>query len=132
MTNLVDAEGVVRAWLRAQAKISALLVDRVYFTMPEQDRPALPMATFVRVGGGIDYCGHDNARVIVECWGVTKHDAAELARVVAESMIDAVPGAYANGYVSGVGDVVGPLPRTGTSWAKRYIVEGTFSVRNTV
>lgn len=70
-----DVEGGVRAWLRADVGVAALVGTRVFLAMPvETKTKALvwPLAVVSRIGGG-DTPGSlvpvDNALVSIECWG---------------------------------------------------------------
>jgi hypothetical protein len=71
-----DVEGGLRAWLRANAGVSALVAQRVFLAVPP-DAPATAFVTVARIGGG-DTPGSrvpiDNALVSIECWGVRGDD----------------------------------------------------------
>lgn len=67
-----DVEGALRTWLRAQAAITALVGQRVFFGVPKAATEAkFPMLTIRRVGGG-DSPGDapvDAALLQIDCWG---------------------------------------------------------------
>lgn len=64
-----DVEGGVRAFLRANTGVAALVGQRVFFGVP--DSPTWPLVTVQRVGGGDDLSEApiDLALVQLDCWG---------------------------------------------------------------
>lgn len=132
MTDYVDSEGAVREWTRGRPRVATLVDGRVYFAVPEQTRPTLPMVVEYRVGGSPDSHGHDYPRIVFECWGENKHQASQLAKELAAEIQDSQEQAPVNvtGGVVVSGEVTnGPVPMGGTSYAKRYRVDATFMVR---
>lgn len=122
---LPETEGPMRGWLRGQPAIAALVGARVYFAVPEQDRPELPFIVFHRVGGLPDDTQHDHPDFIVECWGSNKHEASTLATTVASRVMDAThegPSAYEGVKVEACRSS-GPIMAPGLTWAKRYRVD---------
>jgi hypothetical protein len=133
--QLPETEGPMRGWLRANAGISAVVGDRVYFSMPEQDSPQLPCIVFFRVGGLPDEFSQDYPDFIFECWDINKNNASNLATVVASEINDSQwkRPVVVNGIEVCMGTVnFGPVPSGGTSRAKRYRVDATFQMRRRV
>lgn len=132
MTALPESEGSVRAWLRATSPITALVDSRTYFAMPTQDRPQTPFIVFYRTSGTPDQHWTDHPDITIECWGENKNEASNLAKVVAQELLSLDEGSHI--VIDGVryaGASInrGPVPMSGTSKAKRYIVEATFHMR---
>lgn len=92
--TLPDVEGGVRAFLRADAGVVALVAQRVFFGVP--DEPTWPLVTVQRVGGGDDFSEApiDQALVQIDCWGrlysdtdpTKKHGDKAQARAVANAV----------------------------------------------
>lgn len=130
--SLPETEGALRGWLRSNAEISSLVGQRVYFAVPQQDKPQTPFIVLYRVGGSPDLMQHDHPDFILECWGSNKHDASSLASVVAGEINESNhrPPVVIDGVNVIAGTVnFGPLPNGGTDWAKRYRVDTTFHMR---
>src|SRR5690349_23570092 len=122
----------MRGWLRLNANISAVVGQRVYFAMPTQDRPELPFLLLYRVGGLPDDKQQDYPDFIIECWARIKHDASDLARIVASEIEESnhKPPVLVDGVKVLAGSVnFGPVPSGGTDWAKRYRVDTSFHMR---
>lgn len=70
---LPDVEGGVRAALRADDGVSALVDQRVYFGVPSN--PVWPLVTVQRIGGGDDPgdAPIDQALVQIDCWGADRN-----------------------------------------------------------
>lgn len=68
--TVVDVEGALKAWFRAQAPVSAVVGNRVFLAMPKGGPSAWPAVTLFRVGGGLDDVDYpsDSARVQIDCW----------------------------------------------------------------
>lgn len=68
-TTLPDAEGAVRAFLRADADVAALFGTRIFFGV--DDPSAYPVAVVQRIGGGLTGAEglHDVALLQVDVWG---------------------------------------------------------------
>lgn len=67
-----DVEGAVRALLRADTGVAALVGQRVFFGVPKNAKADdFPLVTVARVGGSQEPgpTPVDNALVQVECWG---------------------------------------------------------------
>lgn len=68
-----DVEGGVRTFLRAQAGVTAIVGQRVFFGIPKNaDENTFPLVVVSRVGGGDDPEGEapvDNALMQIDCWG---------------------------------------------------------------
>lgn len=132
MITLPNAEGEMREWLRSFSAITDLVQQRVYFSIPEQDRPELPCIVMYRYGGRPDPHGQDYPAFAIECWGTNKKEASDLALVVAGCIADSVnqaPVDTTNARVlSGQVDS-GPRESGKVSWAKRYRLDATFMLR---
>ena len=133
MTRLPESEGPMREWLRQTTYASSLVSDRVYFAVPEKDRPTLPFIVFYRVGGLPDDFAYDNPDFIFECWGIHKHEASTLATDLASDIMESneKPPVVVNGGVVIAGTVNSILPTGAVSWAKRYRVDASFRMRAT-
>lgn len=123
----------MRSWLRLNAKIAALVAERVYFGLPEKDRPTLPCIVFYRVGGNPDDMGQDYPDFIIECWGSNKFEASNLGKIVAGEIENSNyrPPVLVDGVKVMAGTVnLGPIPSGGSDWAKRYRVDTSFHMRS--
>jgi hypothetical protein len=123
----------MRSWLRLNTSIAVRVAQRVYFTMPEQDRPELPCLVFYRVGGSPDSMLQEYPDFIIECWGANKHEASSLASTVAGEieLSNSRPPVIVDGVEVTAGTVnFGPIPSGGTDWAKRYRVDTSFHMRS--
>lgn len=130
--SLPETEGTMRAWLRARLNIAALVSDRVYFAVPEQDNPTLPFLVFYRVGGLPDVQQHDNPDFVIEAWGKHKHEASSVAKTVATEILDAVderPVTVDGVKVFSSGVNLGPIPSSGVKGAKRYRIDCSMRMR---
>ncbi len=122
----------MRGWLRARPELAALVSDRVYFGVPEQDRPELPFLVFYRVGGIPDTQQHDHPDFIIESWGKNKHESSVLAKTVAQNVLDAIderPVIIDGVIVQPESLNMGPVQSSGVSWAKRYRVDASMRMR---
>lgn len=131
--SLPETEGALRAWLRLNTNVAAKVGQRVYFAMPEQDRPELPCIVFYRVGGSPDDMRQDYPDFIIEAWGSNKHEASSLGSTIADEIEQSNhrPPVVVDGVRVMAGTVnFGPIPRGGTDWAKRYRVDTTFHMRS--
>lgn len=131
--SLPDTEGAMRSWLRLNTGVSTLVGQRVYFAMPEQDTPELPCIVFYRVGGTPDDMQQEYPDFIIEVWARNKHEASNLASIVANEVnaSNHRPPVIVDGVKVMAGTVnFGPIPRGGTDKAKRYRVDTTFHMRS--
>ncbi len=131
--SLPETEGALRSWLRLNTSIAAKVGQRVYFAVPEQDRPELPCLVFYRVGGLPDDMQQDYPDFIIECWGGNKHEASTLASTVAGEVnaSNHRPPVIVDGVKVMAGTVnFGPVPMGGVDWAKRYRVDTSFHMRS--
>jgi hypothetical protein len=74
-----DVEGGIRAYLRADAGVTALVAQRVFFGVPR--RGALfPLVAIQRIGGGDDpgEAPLDRALLQVDCWGAFSDEAKHI------------------------------------------------------
>jgi hypothetical protein len=72
MSEFPDVEGALRAYLRADAGVSALVGQRVFFDVPRSTRESsYPLITVARVGGGTDASDVpiDLALISIDVWG---------------------------------------------------------------
>lgn len=130
---LVDAEGAVRAWARANSAIAAAFTGGIYFGPPE-GTVTFPLVRVQRIGGG-PVPGDtplDDAAMSFLVWGSAKAQAATAAMVLV-SEIESMPcgtamgsGAVGLGARVTLGPVWSPDPDTDRP---RYIVDGSFSIR---
>ena len=126
---LPECEGAARAWVRATNSTAG---QRVYFAMPQQDRPELPCVVLYRVGGIPDWHGQDYPDLVLECWGATKHEASALASFLANEVEQSnhKSPVILDGVKVMAGSVnFGPVPNGGTDWAKRYRLDVSFHMR---
>jgi hypothetical protein len=83
-----DIEGALRDYLRADAGVSTLVGNRVFFGLPP--RVAFPAVIIRRVGGGDDpsEAPIDRPLVAIDCWGKPKNkaDAFALAAAVRDAL----------------------------------------------
>lgn len=122
----------MRSWLRARPSIAAWVGNRVYFAVPEQDKPELPFLVFYRVGGLPDTQQSEWPDFIIEAWGSNKNEASKVAKTVAENILDASeerPVVVDGVKVEAVSVNMGPVPASGVSWAKRYRVDASMRMR---
>lgn len=71
-TNYPDPEGLTRDALKADAGVSAIVGNRVFFGIPKRAVEATyPLVTVFRVGGGqaTGDAPLDDALVQIDCWG---------------------------------------------------------------
>lgn len=130
--NLPETEGPMRSWLRARPSISAYVGTRVYFAVPEQDRPELPFLVFYRVGGLPDEYQYDHPDFIIEAWGKNKNEASNVAKTVAENILDGInerPIVLDGVVIQPESLNMGPVPSSGVSWAKRYRTDASMRMR---
>lgn len=98
--------------------------------MPKQDRPQTPFIILYRIGGAPDQFGQDYPDLIIECWGQIKEDADLLGRTVAQQIMSIERPVLINGAWVMAGDVnLGPVPSSGTPYAKRYRIDASFHIR---
>lgn len=130
---LVDAEGAVRAWARANAAIVAAFTGGIYFGPPE-GTPTFPLLRVQRVGGG-PVAGDtpiDDAAISFLAWGSNKAQVAAAVMVLAsevESMLCGTAmgsGAVGLGARVTLGPVWSPDPDTDRP---RYVLDASFSIR---
>lgn len=129
---LADPDKTIRTWLRSRASISAYIDDRVYFAVPEQDRPQLPFILMYQVGGTVDYAGVSRCEYILECWARNKFEASTLSRVTIDELLlidDGIPTTIDGVRIVGSRINQGSLPVEGTSWAKRYRIDTSWWLR---
>lgn len=68
--DLPDVEGALRAWLRSNTPVAAIVDQRVFFGVPDK-ATTFPLLTVQRVGGSDD-TGEayiDQALIQIDCWG---------------------------------------------------------------
>jgi hypothetical protein len=77
-----DTEAAMRAYLRADAGVAALVDGRVFFGFSAESNPK--QVTVQRQGGGPDgsEAPVDNAALVFNCWAASKAEAAEICRAV--------------------------------------------------
>lgn len=130
---LVDAEGAVRAWARANTAIAAAFTGGIYFGPPE-GTVTFPLVRLQRIGGG-PVPGDtpiDEAVISWLVWGTNKAQAAAAAMTLVsqiESMLCGTAmgaGAVGLGARVTLGPVFSPDPDTDRP---RYIVDSAFVVR---
>lgn len=111
---LPDAELLAVNALRANADLAALVGTRVYTAVPAD--PSFPLVRVSRIGGIPTIPQHlDVARLQVDAWGTTKHQARTVA-ATAQAALHAATGTHAQGVLTGVDDDLGlswqPDPET--------------------
>lgn len=89
-----DVEGAVRTWLRAHARINAVVGQRVFFGLPTG---RLSCITFTQSGGGPDKTGPIDRPVLsFSCWAAytanvsagTKDDAQAIRSALTDALMD--------------------------------------------
>jgi hypothetical protein len=83
-----DIEKGLRAYLRADPDVTALVNSRVFFGVPRKD-PIFPLITVSRIGGGEDRseADVDVAVYSVSCWGnSSKQEALDVANAVRKAL----------------------------------------------
>lgn len=83
-----DVEAGVRAYLRADTDVNAVVSARVFFGVPKAN-PIFPLVTLARVGGGQDASEVpvDLAVMNISCWGdSTKEQAANVMNAVRRAL----------------------------------------------
>lgn len=82
-----DVEEGMRAYLRANAGIQAVVGGRVFFGVPKSS-PTFPLITLSRVGGGDDASEApiDQAVVMFNCWGGSKIEALRAANAIRRAL----------------------------------------------
>lgn len=121
-----DALGVARAWVRAQEIVPS---GNVVFSVPEMDKPPLPLIVIHRVGGGVNHF-LDSARLTFEVWAETKNLAMGIATQLAVSIgrvFDEEIFEFDGWRLSGA-EVDQLTERPGVSWAKRSHVDAQFHI----
>lgn len=129
---LADPDKTIRSFLRSRASLSAFIDDRVYFAVPEQDRPTLPFILMYQVGGTVDYAQVSRCEYIFECWARNKFEASNLSRLLIDELLlidDGTPVTVEGVRIVGSRINQGSLPVEGTSWAKRYRVDTSWWLR---
>lgn len=123
----------MRAWLREQAGLAALVGTRVYLgEPPRQDNPELPMLVFYVVGGLPDGFGHIDPNFVVECWATNLHGAMQLGMAVAQCVMDGSSGPFVELEDTKIKPTtvnLGPVPSSGTSKAKRVRIDVSMRMR---
>lgn len=91
-----DVEGALRTWLRANASVSTLVGQRVFFAVPSDARPAsYPLIVVSRIGGGQDDSDApiDRALMSIDVFGAERDKAGTTAVVNAvRSALEAING----------------------------------------
>lgn len=129
-TTFADLEGGVKAWLRADAGVSALVGTRVFIGMPEAcSYPAID----VRLLNDVDDAGQaplQQALVEISCWANTKPAAAAVARAVRAALADQVPADVGTDTHLYGGSVIGMVPiDNDPSQKRRYVVTAAVTAR---
>lgn len=95
MSTWPDVEGAVRAWLRADTGVQAVVDRRVFFGVP-QDPARYPLVTIQRVGGGNDPSADvpiDQAVLQVDVWGNPRRkDEAHRALAAVRTALERIRG----------------------------------------
>lgn len=78
-----DTEAAMKAFLKADAGVAALVGTRVFFGSPKQGA-TLPCIVLTRIGGGDDgsEAAIDQAVLNFSCWGRSKEEAFDVANAV--------------------------------------------------
>lgn len=82
-----DTEAGMKAFLKADAGVSAIVGSRVFFGSPKQGA-TLPYIAFARIGGGDDASEApiDNAVLNLSCWGRSKEEAFSVANAARKAL----------------------------------------------
>lgn len=130
MSSFADLEGGLKAFLRADAGVAALVGQRVFLGMPE--RCALP-AIDVRLLADVDDTSDapiQQALVEFSCWADSKPAALDVARAVRAALFDTGPVDVGTDTHLYGGSVVGFLPiDTDPSRKRRYVVTASVTAR---
>lgn len=129
---LPDTEWTMKRWLELTTGIYTFVAGRVYFSMPEQDKPDTPFVVFYRVGGSPDGMRQEMPDFILECWGKNKKEASDVAIAIADEIeaFQLAPFPVIDGVrIVGMRVNQGPVPNGGTTKAKRYRLDVTCQMR---
>lgn len=82
-----DTEDAMKAYLKADSGVAALVGSRVFFGSPKQGA-TLPYIVVSRVGGGDDVSEApvDNAVLNASCWGRSKEEAFNVMNAVRRAL----------------------------------------------
>ena len=82
-----DTEDAMKAYLKADSGVSAIVGSRVFFGSPKQGA-TLPYVVLARIGGGDDgsEAPIDNAVLNLSCWGRSKEEAFNTANAVRKAL----------------------------------------------
>jgi hypothetical protein len=131
--TLVDAEGAVRAWARANTAIAAAFTGGIYFGPPEGS-VTFPLVRLQRVGGG-PVSGDtplDDAAISFLVWGSNKAQAAAAVMVLASEVESFLCGTAMGSGAVGLGARVtlGPVWSSDPDTDRpRYVLDCSFSIR---
>lgn len=84
----VDAEDMVRTWLREHPRLVPLVAGRVFFGVPTSVES--PYVTVSRIGG-TPAGAVDSVRLSAQAWGASKKSAADVARAIVAA-VDGIGG----------------------------------------
>lgn len=99
---LPDAELVIARALRADPDVAAMTSGRVYTEIPRD--PVWPMLRLFRIGGTADTSAYyERARLQIDAWGESKHQARLLAATARHALL-LMPGRVGDGAI--IGEVV--------------------------
>lgn len=139
---LPDVEAAVRAWLRAQPTITALVGSRSFVGIPAQD-VTFPFLSLTRIGGGAQpHVPWDEPQVSIDCWaapaaagvkGYPNRPAAQVLAAAVAAAIRALNGPVAAGAGAWLigGQVLGVAwaPDVGPPAIPRFVVTAQMYVR---
>jgi hypothetical protein len=133
---LPDAEQLVSAFLRANARIAALVGDRVYTVFPAQAGPE-PLLLLQRVGGEPPFSQPlvlDVAQLQVDAYGGPKKTAATLSATARAVLTELEGQVRPEGVVGSVrfGSSQWLPDETFDPWRPRYIFDVAVAVRTPV
>lgn len=128
-----DVEGGLRAWLRGQPSITALVDQHVWFGIPANAQ--FPLITIAQVGGGpgVGEAPITDALIQLDCWGAgqNKGQAAAVMTAVLGALDSLHCGAEMGGEVIAMGSTVESviwLPDPQSNQA-RYVVTALVSAK---
>lgn len=83
-----DAEGALKTYLRGLPDTP--WAQRVFFGVPKQKTPTMPLLVVGRIGGGPQFgeTPLEDVRLSIDCWGIAKQQAADTMRALTTAIFD--------------------------------------------
>lgn len=97
MSTWADVEGLVRTYLRADAGVTGLVGQRVFFGIPKEAKErTFPLVVVSRAGGGQapGEAPLDVAIIQVDCWGSIDERTGNGIKATATALVNTVRAAF--------------------------------------